>query len=246
MNQHTAAIIIISEDILLGKTDSNAYKTLLLSALSPKWNIMKLIVVQPNSQLIRYEVKMAFKMCEIVIVVQEVDNVDVCSVISSLFHERLESISAICESKVNTPFKLIGDGKGVSVPVIGFQRIFLLHGDVNSIMSEFSGLKVYLNDYKKQLRYRKKLEFFLNENSQENVLNEQQINGIDIKINKENERVVITAEAAQLNSIMSFQKQIIKEFGSENVTHKADDLNIFDSYYFHVDSHVCQSIQVSV
>lgn len=246
MNQHTAAIIIISEDILLGKNDSNAVKTLLLS-LAPKWNIMKLIVLPPNSQLLKYEVKMAFKMCEIVIVVQEVDNVDVCKVISSLFYEKVQSFSAICDVKnnVNTPFKLLTGGKGVSVPVISFQRIFLLQGNLNSIMSEFSVLKLYLNDYKKQLKYKKKLEVFPNENSHENVLNELQINGTDIKIDKKSERIVITAEATQLSSIKNIEQIIENEFGSDNVTHRADDLNVFDSYYFNIDFHICQSIKVS-
>lgn len=243
MNPNTAAIIIISEELLSGKKEFHLGKPLPF-LLVPKWNIKKLIVLPYHIQLVKYEVQMAFKMCEIVIVIQEVENVDVCNVISSLFHENVESFSAICDvkNKVNTPFKLFtvkNDAKDFSSPVVTFQRIFLLQGVIPSLMSAYNVLKLYLNDYKTEVQYKKKFEVLSNK-SPDNIFNEQ----VDIEIDRENEKVIITAKAAKLNTITIIENRILNEFGAQNVSHRADDLNIFDSYYFHVDPHIGKTIQV--
>lgn len=252
MNIHTAAVIIISDQILSGKKDLNSYVTLPL-ALAPKWDIKKLLVLPPNPQLVKYELKTAFKMCEIVVVIQEIINVDftVCDVVASVFHERVGRCSAVCElgNFENTPFKFLSfenDAKNVTVPVISFHRIFVLQGNAASIISAFGVLKMYLSDYKREIKYKKRFEITLNEDdSFQRFIDELKISDIEMKIEKLNEKYVVNAEALKLTRIIALEGKIVDEFGTENVSHMATDLNIFDSFYFQVDSHISQTVKVN-
>lgn len=240
MHEHTAAVIIISGDILSDKKEFNSCETLPLS-LVPKWCITKLVVLLPNSQLVKAEIKQAFKMCEIVIVIQENDDMDlnVAHIIAGLFEEKIEKFRRIYDAKTlnNTP-KLIHVNGAYFQHVISFQRIFLLRGDVPSIKSAFGVLKLYLNDYRKQLKYRKKFEILSNED-----LPELRIDNTDIKIEKEIDKCVVTAETTQLDKLLKVEEKIVDKFGSL-VIHRADDLNIFNSYYFQVDYILRQSVEV--
>lgn len=240
MIQNTAAVITISEDILLGRKDVNSLGNLPV-LLVPKWNITKFIILPAVSQLVQYEVKMAFKMCEIVIVIDETDNVDfsVCNTIASLFCEEMKIMS----NEVS-PFKLLNvcnAGESVSsVPVFSFQRIFLLKEHVPA----FHVLKSYLNDYRTKLKYRKTFDISKNTNIKQSGFNALQTIGALFEVHEKEHKYVLSTEAPQLNSLIELQQKIIEKFGSENITHRKADLNIFESYYFQVDSCVCQAIKV--
>lgn len=246
MYRNTAAVIIISEQILSGKKDFNSYTTLPLS-LAPRWNITKLIVIPPIPQLVKCELKRAFVMCEIVIVLQEIANADlnVCDVLAVLFNEDMSTSRSL--ENVCTPVKCLtveNGAKNVSAPVISFHRIFVLQGDTSTITSAFDILKSYLNDYRKSLKYKKRFVIPRNEDTFEQFLREVRVNDIEVKVETLSDRYVVTAEAPKLTKVMNLEGRITERFGCANVAHRSDDLNIFDSFYFKVDPHIPQTIKV--
>lgn len=246
MDRHTATVIIISEEILSGKKDFNSYVTLPLQ-LVPKWNIKKLIVLPPNSQIIRYELKTAYKMCEIVIVIQEIatEGFNLWEVIANLFQEKS---TAEAENELLPPFKLlrINDSNVRNLkPVVSFHRLYILRGDTPSIMSSFKNvLKPYLTDYKQKVKYKKKFEITIKEGVVEHFLNEVKSDDVLIKRDHIDGKMVITAEATLLNGITVLEEIIRKKFGSEGVTSKADNLNIFEYFYFQVDTLITDTVKV--
>lgn len=249
MIKNTAAVIIISEQILSGKKDFNSYTTLPLS-LAPRWDISKLIVLPPIPQLVKCELKLAFVMCEIVIVLQEIVNADfnVCDVLAVLFHEDISTGRSLSEHEhVCTPVKRLtveNGAKNVSAPVLSFHRIFVLQGDTSSITSAFSVLKLYLNDYRKSLKYKKTFIIPRNVDTFEQFLMEVRMNDVEIKVDTLSDRYVVAAEAPKLTKVMNLKGRIIERFGCANVAHRSDDLNIFDSFYFKVDPHIPHTIKV--
>lgn len=236
----TVTIIIISDQILLGRKDLNSYKTL-PESLAPKWDVLKLVVVPPKLQIVKCEVKIAFKLSEIVVIIQESANANfsVCDILANLFNEKIDTCMPLGDASI-TPFKLLSVRNGAA-PIISFNRIFVLQGDHSAL----NILKLYLNDHRHNLNYRKLYQIPISDDSVEHFISDLNIDELDIKVHRSPEKYVVIAETTRASKLVCFETKMFARFEYVNIKSKPDNLNIFGSFYFQVEPHISQTVKVS-
>lgn len=247
MGHHTAAVIVVSKEILEAKIALESHVTLPLS-LAPIWNIRKFVVIPPNRGIIEYELKTTFKTCDVVVVVQTIAEVNVCGIISEVFCESV-AVNGEIHSEVEKPlpvsFKLLTKKDVQNASVVAFRGIFVLKGDPSAITTAFKNvLKPYLADYERSPMYKKKIEIVLRENGTQKFFDALKCDNVKLNLAKTNGKFVVTIETDYINKMTMLENEIVMKFGIHSVTSVANNLNIFDSFYFKVDPYIRQTIKV--
>lgn len=257
----TAAVLVISNDVLSGKRDFNSYISLQLS-LMPDWTINKFVVLPRDERIIKCEIELVWKLYDIVIITDETcsTNVYVATIIASVFNEgtyvnsNLYKALKHCggiedkrQAEIAKPSKLLTcyhDHKYL-VPVVSLHRVFLLKGTASNIVATFNDiLKPYLNDFSRRPVFKKKFYFNLRELDIDEI---KKLCTDNVTINIENTEcsIVVVASSDRFNKILEMEKTLLTLYGEFIKRRCIEDISIFDSFYYQSDTNIREAVEVS-
>lgn len=256
---NSAAVLVISNDVLCGKKSFNSYISLQLSLMS-EWNILKFAVLPRNQRIIKYEVEVSWKLCDIVIITDEstISDLNVCEIIAEVFNESVtfnsklmkilstqSEISDPKQAEIPVPAKLLSCDLE-TVPVIALQRIFVLKGTASNIVKTFNGiLKPYLSDYKRDFLFKKKFQVITNNKVLQELRKEANSN-INCTVDEIENGFLVTASSTDCDNVIHFKDILFAKFNTMVKEIACENVNVYDTFYYQVDPYIRTTLHVSI
>lgn len=255
---NSAAVLVISNDVLCGKRSFNSYISLQLSLMS-EWNILKFAVLPRNQRIIKYEVEVSWKLCDIVIVTDETTTCDlnICEIIAEVFNESVtfnsklmrilgteSEISDPKQAQIPVPAKLLSCDLE-TVPVIALQRIFILKGTASNIVKTFNNiLKPYLNDFQREVLFKKKFQVITN-NKDLQELRKGANSNVNFTVEEIENGFQVTASSTDCDSVIHFKDILFAKCNTMVKEIPCENLAVFDTFYYQVDPYIKATVRVS-
>jgi FAD synthetase len=253
MSLKTAAIIIISKEILQDKKCDTVSKSLIKELNSLQYTIEKVTVIPEKEHVIVTELDSVVKNCDIVITLSEKCGT-IYQAIGRMTSQALQQNEELVEvfKELKEPYEtedvyLPVQAKLISTshvyPIIHFQRIFILKEKFLKY-SFNKNFKNHLAQYRKDRIFWKNIKIAQNGNSIGELHEIKKISNNHVKMEyvRTDQFVTVKVTSGELSHVVQFEQKVRDKFGNHclNSTYDSD---VWDKVYLSCERHVKKAIE---
>ncbi|KAJ8971276.1 hypothetical protein NQ317_001178 [Molorchus minor] len=243
----TVGVIFVSDNC--GKKDIKSLNNLLIELNLLDYEIDKVSIIPQYATLLRFELDMLIKQCDLVLVVAELNDI-VFKAIAKVTFQSLKPNTEFQKIVIrlkdtdtyNLPVTtkiLLGGNDDVTYPILHIQRIFVLKAqNLNEVVPH---LRMHLKQYRSEPICSKVIHVLMNYDTTQ-LLPELKMSMVNMTYEENGELFVITLESRSFDSIV-VDEENIREKLKNNIVQSFVKDHIFDMVYIDRACNIRQALE---